>query len=150
MILADMVWPSLYLEHRVATWWAIIIGIVVELFFVWKYFSLPIKKAILATLVMNAASALMGYVLIPASGLLWELTIGQFVNWALRAGTFNIVTWCASVILAILLNSIIEALVLRFAFKCAMDRKRFLILFGANSISVVIAFVSLVIFPLQL
>ena len=38
---ADVVWPALYLETRIFTWWAMALGLVIEFFFVRWLFSPP-------------------------------------------------------------------------------------------------------------
>ncbi len=150
MLIADVVWPSLFLESRMATWWAISIGIIIEFFFVWKYFSLSAGLAALATIVMNLVSSIAGLFLIPASGFAYEFLIGQFVNRLMKVGTFNILTWIISVLLAILLNAIIESLVLKYGFKSIINLRRFLILGCANTVSVIVAYISLLVMPLNL
>jgi hypothetical protein len=147
MILADVVWPSLILIGRILTWWSIAIGLVIEYLFLIKFFTLGWKKSLIADVVMNAISSLAGLVLIPASGLIWELIIGSFVNKILHVGTFNPVAWGASVLLAIVVNTIVESLSLRYIFKHPIHRKEFGALFVANSFSVAAAFISIVISP---
>jgi len=41
---ANVVWPALYLETRLFSWWAIGIGFLIEFFFIKWLFSLPQKK----------------------------------------------------------------------------------------------------------
>ena len=57
---ANMVWPALYLETRLFTWWAISVGLVVEYLFVRHLFSLEPKRAVIADVSANAVSAIAG------------------------------------------------------------------------------------------
>ena len=150
MIIADMVWPSLILIGRIMTWWAIGVGLVIEYLFLVKFFTFGWKKSLLVVVVMNAISSAVGIVLIPASGLIWELVIGAFINMIYDVGIFNPVGWGASVLFAILLNAIIESLSLRYIFKYPIHRKEFRVLFVANAFSVATAFISLLVAPPKL
>lgn len=66
---ANVVWPALYLETRLFSWWAIGIGLLVEFFFIKWLFTLPVKKASMATVSANAVSAVAGIILIPLAGI---------------------------------------------------------------------------------
>jgi len=98
---ANVVWPALYLETRLFSWWAISIGLLIEFFFIGWLFSLSQKQAIIATVTANAVSAVAGIVLIPLAGIAWELFPGSIVNRAFGWGTFNPVTWVATFLLVI-------------------------------------------------
>jgi hypothetical protein len=77
---ADMVWPALLLENRLLTWWAILVGLFVEYFFVRRITHLSFSRAALADVCMNAASALLGSQLAPSEGtpgnVLWICEVG--------------------------------------------------------------------------
>ena len=68
-LLADVVWPANIVGGRLATLWPIVVGLVVELFFVRWLTGFNWAKAILADVVMNAASTLVGGILIALAGL---------------------------------------------------------------------------------
>src|SRR3989442_2601175 len=108
---ADMVWPALIVEGRFFDyWWIIVFGLIIEVFFVRRLFSLAARKAIIATTVANLISCVAGLILVPLSGVLWELIFSwpqSFLDW----GTFNPVTWTATFCLAVLFTTAIEALV---------------------------------------
>ena len=71
---ADVVWPALFLEKRLLSIWVISIGLVVEWLVLWLGgFGLSWKRAVVVDLVMNAASTIVGIVLILLAGLAWEL-----------------------------------------------------------------------------
>jgi hypothetical protein len=143
-IVADVIWPALLLEGRILTWWAILVGLVVEYFFVRLITDLPIAKAILADIAMNAASTLLGIVLIPFAGILWEFFPGIVIYSVFKIGTFNPATWLATVLMAAASNTFIERFVLRRFFKQPVTGKRgFWLLFLANTISIAVAWGSL-------
>src|ERR1700756_2632395 len=113
---ADVVWPALFLETRLITWWTIALGLLIEFFFVRWLFSLTAKKAAIATVVANAVSALLGIPLIPIAGIAWEFFPASLYMRAWNWGTFNPVTWAATFVLACLITTVIEALVYRYGF----------------------------------
>lgn len=147
---ADVVWPALYLETRLFSWWTIGLGLVVEFFFIWKVFALSPIRALVADLSANAASTLLGAILIPLAGIAWEIFPGLAFYQLLNMGTFNPVTWGATFIFACLINAWLENLVLKNFFKLPFTRKTFSWLSVANAFSVGIAFGSLWWKPVQL
>ena len=107
---ADVVWPALYLEIRLLSWWAIAVGLVIEFLFVRWLFSLAAKRAAIATFSANLASTIAGILLIPLGGILWEFFPGALYMKALNWGTFNPITWAGTFILASVINALIEKL----------------------------------------
>ncbi|GHU19488.1 hypothetical protein AGMMS50243_11610 [Betaproteobacteria bacterium] len=148
--LADVVWPALYLETRLFTWWAIGLGLFIEFFFVRWLFVLSASKAALATLVANVVSALLGVVLIPLSGIVWEFVPGLLIYPLFHMGTFNPITWAATFILACLVTTGLEALVYKYGVKFAVRRREFGWLLIANALSVAVAFASVFIAPVRM
>lgn len=144
---ADVVWPALYLQARLLSVWPIIIGLIIEYLFLLYYFKLSIKRAILADLAMNAVSSGLGIIMIPIIGLGWEYFPGEIINDFFHFGTFNPITWTATCIIAVIINTLLEALVLLIVFKTKIKIKGFGMLFVANAISVAIAMASLHFFP---
>ncbi len=147
IVLANVVWPALYLGGRLFTWWIIAAGLAIEFFFVmWLTKATP-TWAGLMTLAMNAVSAAVGIVGIPLAGIVWELiasiTIMPLFDW----GTFNPVTWFMTCVLAALLNALVETASLRFIFKVAWARRLFWWLALANFVTVGIAMVSIMMKP---
>ena len=147
--LADVVWPALYLETRLFSWWAIGTGLVAEYLVVRWLFQLSIQRAAVATLSANATSAVLGVVLIPLAGIIWEIFPGLIYNRLLNWGTFNPVTWAATFALACLVNTGIEALVYKKGFRLAVRRREFWWIFLANAVSVALAFATLFIVPVE-
>ena len=146
-ILADVVWPALFLEARVFSWWAIGIGLLIELFFVRYLTKLGWPKCVLADVTMNAASSLLGVFLIPAAGIGWEIFPGSLIQATFNVGTFNPATWAGTFILAVVINAVLESSILRFVFKQPGFKRLFWWLCVANALSVAVAFGSLWIYP---
>jgi hypothetical protein len=71
----DVVWPALYFSSSYWTWWVILAGLLIELPVVIWSFKLPLKKAIVADLLMNAASAVVGMVALAIAGIGWEISL---------------------------------------------------------------------------
>lgn len=146
-ILANLVWPALYLTSRMFAVWPIAAGLLVELFFVRYATNLRGARCLAADIAMNLASAALGLLLIPLSGIIWELLAGITIHPLFNVGTFNPATWGATVLLAAGVNSLVEGLVLQNGFKQKLGRRGFWLLFAANLVSVSIAFVSIIIHP---
>lgn len=140
---ADMVWPALYLESRLVTWWAIILGLAVEYLFVRQFFGFTVKTAVFADICMNLASTVLGILLIPIAGVAWELFPGIVLYKVFNIGTFNPGTWVMTFLLAVAINAALESLVIRWGFKTKVGKREFWALFSANAISVGVAFGSL-------
>ena len=149
-IIADVVWPALYLEQRLFSWWAIGLGLLVELIFLCRITNLSLRMCVVADLAMNAASALLGTFLIPVAGFLWELFPGIVLYKLFKLGTFNPGTWTATFILAVLVNAVLETTVLRYAFHQKPAKRIFGWLCLANSLSIALAFISLFVYPVHL
>jgi len=129
----------------------IAMGLLAEWLVMWLCgFGLTWKKAAIVTVVMNAISSLVGIPLIPFLGFVWEIFPGAIIQKSLHIGTFNPITWIATPILAVFATTAVEAVVVRWVFKIALGQRRFWTLFGANAISVGIAFTSLFLHPPQL
>lgn len=150
-IYSDIVWPALLLEQRILGVIPITAGLLVEWLALWLGgFGLSWKKAAVIDLVMNTVSTAVGVVLIPALGFAWEYFPGTVIYKMFNVGTFNPGTWAATLVIAVLATTAIEAAVVRWGFTMSLGRRRFGILCAANSVSVAIAFVSLWTHPLKL
>ena len=143
--MADVVWPALYLSDRLVAWYVIGAGLLVEYWFIRKATTLNWSEAIFADICSNGVSTLLGIVLIPTLGLLWEISAGGVINILFDTGTFNIGTWIGTVLLAALANATIESAVLVYGFKQKWQRRLVLWMFLANVISVGLAFASLLV-----
>lgn len=149
---ANMVWPAVYLEARLFSWWAISAGLVIESIFVLKLFNLPAIKAFIATFCANFVSAVAGIILIPLSGIAWEIFPGSIFNELFNMGTFNPITWSATFIIACMINVAIEGGVYQKLFKLPFKykSKTFFWFLIANAFSVGVALISVFINPLKL
>ena len=146
-IFANFIWPALFLEQRLFSWWAIGLGLAVEYLAVRRLTTLSWQKCVVADLSMNAVSALLGIFLIPIAGIVWEFFPGIVLYKFFNIGTFNPGTWAATFLFAVFINGILEWSVLRFMFRQKSDRKVFWWLCVANSLSVALAFGSLFVYP---
>lgn len=144
---ADVVWPALLLETRVATWWAVLIGLLVEWPVVAWLLSASWKRSLVATIVANAASTLLGIVLLPLSGIALEIFPGFLLYNVFNVGTFNPVTWTATVLGGAVINAGIELLVLRRFFGPVQRRRPLVVLMGINLVSVGAAMASILVSP---
>jgi hypothetical protein len=146
-IFADIVWPALFLEGRIASWWGIGVGLAVEYLFVRAITGLVPSRAALADVAMNAASTLLGLILIPTAGVVWEFFPGNALYTVFNIGTFNPGTWAATIVMAAAINTFIERFVLRTCFKQQVTKGGFWLLFAANGITVTLAFISIIYLP---
>jgi hypothetical protein len=147
MLFADLVWPALFLEGRLLTWWAIGAGLIAEFLVLRFWLKLSLEVAVVADIVMNVVSTIAGIVLIPAAGVAWEYFPGQFLNSLLNVGTFNPLAWTVTCLFAALLNSLIEGTVLRSVFGIEFRKMVFVALFVGNTVSVALAMGSLLVAP---
>lgn len=132
----DVVWPALVLEQQLLSVVPIGLGLIVEWLALWQGgFGLACKRAALASMTMNAFSTLLGILLVPIAGIGWDVLLGSLVYSIL--GTPGM--WVTTGIVAVLLNTVIEAGVLYLGFKVCLDRRRVGILGAANCASVAIA-----------
>ncbi len=147
-VLADMVWPALFLEERILSVAPIAVGLTVEWLALWRGgFGLSWKKAIVVDIVMNAVSTVAGIFVIPVLGILWEYYPGSLIYSHFHIGTFNPLTWAVTFAIAVIATTLIEAAVVRWGFRISLGRRRFGILCAANVASVAIAFVSVLTHP---
>jgi len=146
---ANVVWPALYLETRLFSWWAISVGLLVEYLFVRKLFKVTPQKAVIATFTANTASAILGIILIPLAGIAWEFFPGILFYHVLKMGTFNPITWCATFLIACAVNVAVEGLIYKKSFKLnfLFKSKIFIWFMLANTASVGVATASLIINP---
>ena len=138
--LGDVVWPSLFVAYYYYASFAILLGFLVEWVVFHHWLGFAWKRAFFAALVANALSAALGVVLIPLSGLGWEFTIGLLMRRIGEIGTFNPVTWIASWLLAVLVNTLVEIVPLVWAFKVKWSWRLFTVVLLANFASVAFAF----------
>jgi len=139
LLLADVVWPALYFSSSYFTWWVVFAGLLIEFPVVRWSFDLPFQKAVLADILMNATSAFLGTVCLAIAGIVWEIFPGILFYKVFNLGTFNPITWSATFVLAVLINTGLEGLVLRVVFKCSLSRRPLMALAIANAVTVALA-----------
>jgi hypothetical protein len=149
---ANVIWPALYLETRLFSWWAIGIGLVIEFFFVKWLFNLSAKRALFADISANTISSIAGIVLIPLAGIAWELFPASVINWAFGWGTFNPVTWFGTFVLGCLVNALLEGAVYKkwFSHNFRFKSKIFVWLLVTNAFSVGAAYISFWLNPVRI
>ncbi len=130
---ANVVWPSLYILSQVYCWYVIVLGLVVEFFAVKFYGKASWGKSAVIVAVMNAVSALVGWILIPISGILTEILLLPFDQ-----GTFHLSHWIVDYVFVALVNTCIEGLSMKWIFKYSFKRVLWW-LFTANAVSVALS-----------
>ena len=132
---ANVVWPSLYIVTGMMSWYIIIAGLIIEVLFIRFILKPTWVKSIVMAVGMNIASAVLGLFFIPFTGFIATILYGLL---PFAGGTFDLVLWGISYILAVLCNVGIEGLFLRLVFKLSF-KKNFLWLVVANALSVIFA-----------
>lgn len=137
--MANVVWPALYLVGGFYTWWVIAIGLAIEFIAIQRLFALNPSRAALVDVTANAVSALLGVVLIPLAGIIYEFFPGSLVNWAFSWGTFNPIAWVATVLLGAAVNLFVEGQVMKRIFSITLSKRTQLVLYVTNLITVTMA-----------
>lgn len=138
---ADLIWPSLYIAKGMLSIKVILLGLIIELFFVKHFTKINWQKALTVTFLMNLITTILGMVFIPLSGLGSEF-IFDFVFHAydkFGIGTFHWSHWLAAYLLVIFINTITEGLFIKLTLKIKI-LKTFWWLLIANAMSVFICF----------
>ena len=146
---ADVIWPALIMETRLVSAWVIALGLIIE----WPVIRYLTRRAwwksLGITVVINAVSTVAGLLLIPLGGLVWEVGPDLFMYRVLGIGTFNPVTWTATVVIAAVISTSMESLVLRWPFGHYIGRRGFGVLTLANLASTAMAAASLILGEVQ-
>lgn len=132
---ANMIWPSLIIVQKYYAWYVILAALIIEVVAAHIFLKTDWLKSILVMVVVNVISALVGLILIPVSGLLIEVLMTPFA-----LGTFSLLNWILEYLCAVLVNTCVEGLMLKWIFKYQF-KPNFWWLFVANLISVIISFV---------
>lgn len=138
---ADLIWPSLYIAKGMLSIKVILLGLIIELFFVKHFTKVNWQKALTVTFLMNLITTILGMIFIPLSGLGSEF-IFDFVFHAydkFGIGTFHWSHWIAAYLLVIFINTITEGLFIKLILKIKI-LKTFWWLLIANAMSVFICF----------
>ena len=127
--------PSIFIIQQYYVWYVILAGLLIEIIAARIFLKVNWKRSIVAMITANAISATVGLLFIPFSGIIVEILLIPF-----GGGTFDIVHWIFDYLCAVLVNTCIEGLVLKWIFKYPF-KSNFLWLFCANLISVIICLV---------
>ncbi len=138
VVMADVIWPSIYIVEGMESIIVIASGFVMEVLCVKFFAKQKWIKSILISAVMNAISTIVGIILIPMSGILVEFILLPF-----DSGTFAISHWIFDYLMVVLCNVLIEGLVVNYIFNIKF-KKAFWWLFCANLLSVIICVFSLI------
>lgn len=149
LVLADVVWPALFLSIRMAAWWCVVVSILIEGLALWRLAQVPPARALLASVVMNIASALIGMLILPLLGIRLEALADTTYNAWLDWGTFNPITYGTTWLSATLLTTIIECVTLWLAFRMPLRGRLVTVVLLANAVTVAIAGVSALLFAPQ-
>ncbi|HEY8571028.1 hypothetical protein [Phenylobacterium sp.] len=140
---ANMVWPALYLQTRLATIPVVALSLIIEVLTLRFGFRLSWPRSAAAALGANAISAALGAFLVPLAGIAWEVFPGLLLYRAGIASTFSPLTWAVTPVLALLVTTAVEVTCLRRLFHLDWTRTRWLQWTAANAVTVGIAFGSL-------
>jgi hypothetical protein len=145
-VLANVVWPALFLAGWLCAWWCILGSVLLEAAALWRFARVRPVKATVASTVMNAVSALCGALLIPLLGIRWEIFAGLTYQAWFGWGTFNWITEVATCCIAILLNTIVEVFVLWLVFIMPLRRRLVVVVLAANATTVTLAWATMLVF----
>ena len=141
--LADVVWPALYLVDRLAAWWSVGIGLLLEYVILNRVLCFSRMRSCVVASIMNGVSSFIGWHFLAWWGWYWAAATDERLG-----GTFNSQTWFATCVLACLASVLIEWPVVLIAARKPQRGKSVLpSLLLANIASVGIAFVSVLISP---
>lgn len=141
---ANVVWPGLFLSGRMIVW-AIPVGILIEVFVLKKIIQKGWAYTLLVTSVANIISNIIGATGAILGNLAFEFTIGQILYKYFQIGTFNPLSWASAIIFGALISTIIEVYSLKTIFKIKLNSKQRYIFLGANLLSTLVAFVSILV-----
>lgn len=136
---ANVIWPAYIAEEKILSLPIIAISLLIEYFFFKYLFHINTKKALYYTLVANAMSTLLGVVLRPLSGIVWEISLGLLVTQIFDWGTFNPITWISVPILGGAVNALLELLTIRVIGKQKFSTKNYVFTWGINTITIALA-----------
>ncbi len=148
--LANVVWPALYVETKASSVPIIGLSLALEYLAIRWLFRRGIGRSLLYTLAANAASGVVGLVVRPISGLVWELSLGWLVMWMFDWGTFNPVAWFFVPVIGGAINAAFELLTVKLVWKERFSRRAFMVLWAINWITVGMATIWVVLYPPQM
>jgi hypothetical protein len=142
--LANVVWPGLYLYDRMI-WWSAPVGILIEVFILKRIIKKGWGYIFWVTTIANIISTFIGAIGAALGNLAFEFTIGRILYKFFAIGTFNPLGWASAIIFGALISTLIEIYALKWIFKIKLNQKQKYMYLGANLISTLVAFASLMI-----
>jgi hypothetical protein len=141
-VLANLVWPALFLLERLLALHVIVIGLAIEYLFIRRFTGLDSRRALCADLAVNLVSTVVGLILIPAVGFGLVLVV---------SGTFSPLAWAVTYLSAVGVNTLVEGLVLAGMLRRLGSARSsgYGWLLAANSLSVGTALPSLAVWPVS-
>jgi len=141
---ANVIWPAAIIAERQLAWWLIGFSLVIECYFVWRAFGLSLGNTVLATVVANAISAVIGFLTIPILGILFKAALsGSGIEEAIGWEDFGLADWLATLLMAAAVNAAIELAVFRYGMGFKVDRRAAGLIVLANLITAALAVASI-------
>jgi hypothetical protein len=142
---ANVIFPAC---DRLLAWR--IIAATIEAGFVMLAFRLPPVNALFASLAANAASAVVGVLILPYAGLYTEIAVNKAglttdVGWA-----FSPQDWAVAFLLGLAINLVIELAVYRFGYGLKLGTRQVALITAANVITAGMAVLSIAFIPSHL
>lgn len=107
-------------------------------------FSLPWKKSLQIDVIANAASTLIRYLLVPLIGMVWEIILLMVLEPTPANDVyFHVLPWVMAFVLACLINTLVESLIINVLFRQPHPAKTLRCLAMANLFCLSIAMGSL-------
>ena len=123
---ANSAWPALYLfAHGIYVWWVIAFGLAIEWLAIKWLFRLSNIRTTAVDIAANATSALFGVAV---------LLVPPFIH-----GIFYKIV--PTLVLAIVVNLIVETAVMRFGFKLPVTKRAAAVILAANTVTVLLALI---------
>ncbi|MDR0532657.1 MAG: hypothetical protein LBH01_01750 [Verrucomicrobiales bacterium] len=147
-MITNPVWPSLYLTESLSSWCCLAISVLIQGLILWHIGKLRWWKAIIGTFVANGTTTFIGVILLlPLLGLWLEAFAGLTYNNWLHLGTFNLLTWILTWLLAITAGSLIASVALWMCCLANWSRRFVVSVVIANTATVIVACLLLFYFP---
>lgn len=135
---ANVIWPALFVSQSILSSFIIVLSIGIESLFFYHFLKgISYHKALLLSCVGNAASALVGTMVMALAMVGWH-----FVFDALLGGTFNPVNFAATFIIMYLGSCLIELFTLKLVFRYSFGQV-WLPVFLANVVTYALALIVL-------
>ncbi|MDR1190825.1 MAG: hypothetical protein LBK60_04050 [Verrucomicrobiales bacterium] len=143
-----MTWPSLHLVESLGAWWCVSVSVIIEGVIFWLVGKMRWWRALIGTLAANGVAKFTGTILLlPIAGLWLEFFADStYKNWLPR-DAFNPLTWMLTGLLAIVINTLIDSVVLWLCGLSDWTRRLIFSVLIANTVSVAIAYLVLFYFP---